>query len=124
MQYYCVLGVDFKMAMKISLDFDQGTLGIRKLRLQHGWMSRWKLISPAQIWSKVKSSSDMHCLGAFGGFFGDAAIRDISRSCLDPNDFTVLNFIVKGHASLSLPSLRLRLCSRFTLLATYTYFDL
>ncbi|GFY25262.1 hypothetical protein TNCV_2483821 [Trichonephila clavipes] len=31
-----------------------------------------------------------------------AAIRDISRSCLDPNDFTVLNCIVKGHASLSL----------------------
>ncbi|GFU71585.1 hypothetical protein TNCV_3035251 [Trichonephila clavipes] len=30
-----------------------------------------------------------------------AAIRDISRSCLDPNDFTVLNCIVKGHASLS-----------------------
>ncbi|GFY11930.1 hypothetical protein TNCV_4974301 [Trichonephila clavipes] len=54
----------------------------------------------------------------------DAAIRDISRSCLDPNDFTVLNCIVKGHASLSPPSLRLRLCSRFTLLATYTYFDL
>ncbi|GFX36174.1 hypothetical protein TNCV_2065151 [Trichonephila clavipes] len=52
-----------------------------------------------------------------------AAIRDISRSCLDPNDFTVLNCIVKGHASLSPPSLHLRLCSRFTLLATYTYFD-
>ncbi|GFT22201.1 hypothetical protein TNCV_3272391 [Trichonephila clavipes] len=47
-----------------------------------------------------------------------AAIRDISRSCLDPNDFTVLNCIVKGHASLSPPSLRLRLRSRFTLLAT------
>ncbi|GFU02001.1 DUF5641 domain-containing protein [Trichonephila clavipes] len=47
-----------------------------------------------------------------------AAIRDISRSCLDPNDFTVLNCIVKGHASLSPPSLRLRSCSRFTLLAT------
>ncbi|GFW15547.1 hypothetical protein TNCV_4656871 [Trichonephila clavipes] len=47
-----------------------------------------------------------------------AAIRDISRSRLDPNDFTVLNCIVKGHASLSPPSLRLRLCSRFTLLAT------
>ncbi|GFU77575.1 uncharacterized protein TNCV_3499471 [Trichonephila clavipes] len=47
-----------------------------------------------------------------------AAIREISRSCLDPNDFTVLNCIVKGHASLSTPSLRLRLCSRFTLLAT------
>ncbi|GFT27967.1 uncharacterized protein TNCV_643841 [Trichonephila clavipes] len=47
-----------------------------------------------------------------------AAIRDIFRSCLDPNDFTVLNCIVKGHASLSPPSLRLRLCSRFTLLAT------
>ncbi|GFX29627.1 hypothetical protein TNCV_4776991 [Trichonephila clavipes] len=46
-----------------------------------------------------------------------AAIRDISRSYLDPNDFTVLNCIVKGHASLSPPSLRLRLCSRFTLLA-------
>ncbi|GFS85801.1 hypothetical protein TNCV_2973441 [Trichonephila clavipes] len=30
-----------------------------------------------------------------------AAIRDISHSCLDPNDFTVLNCIVKGHASLS-----------------------
>ncbi|PRD23568.1 UNVERIFIED_CONTAM: hypothetical protein NCL1_46006 [Trichonephila clavipes] len=41
-----------------------------------------------------------------------AAIRDISRSCRDPNDFTVLNCIVKdfsphpidsvkGHASLS-----------------------
>ncbi|GFX23662.1 uncharacterized protein TNCV_3596041 [Trichonephila clavipes] len=30
-----------------------------------------------------------------------AAIRDISRSCLDPNDFAVLNCIVKGHASLS-----------------------
>ncbi|GFX22115.1 hypothetical protein TNCV_3054711 [Trichonephila clavipes] len=47
-----------------------------------------------------------------------AAIRDIFRSCLDPNDFTVLNCIVKGHASLSPHSLRLRLCSRFTLLAT------
>ncbi|GFT80872.1 uncharacterized protein TNCV_2714961 [Trichonephila clavipes] len=47
-----------------------------------------------------------------------AAIRDISRSCLDPNAFTVLNCIVKGHGSLSPPSLRLRLCSRFTLLAT------
>ncbi|GFW92877.1 hypothetical protein TNCV_3495101 [Trichonephila clavipes] len=47
-----------------------------------------------------------------------AAIRDISRSCLDPNDFTVLNCIVKGHAFLSPRSLRLRLCSRFTLLAT------
>ncbi|GFS92350.1 hypothetical protein TNCV_411061 [Trichonephila clavipes] len=45
------------------------------------------------------------------------AIRDISRSCLDPNDFTVLNCIVKGHASLSPPSLQLRLCSRFSLLA-------
>ncbi|GFT91475.1 uncharacterized protein TNCV_4286241 [Trichonephila clavipes] len=47
-----------------------------------------------------------------------AAIRHISHSCLDPNEFTVLNCIVKGHASLSPPSLRLRLCSRFTLLAT------
>ncbi|GFW92832.1 integrase catalytic domain-containing protein [Trichonephila clavipes] len=47
-----------------------------------------------------------------------AAIRDIFRLYLDPNDFTVLNCIVKGHASLSPPSLRLRLCSRFTLLAT------
>ncbi|GFU43051.1 uncharacterized protein TNCV_3141641 [Trichonephila clavipes] len=47
-----------------------------------------------------------------------AAIRDISRLCLDPNDFTVLNCIVKGHASLSPPFWRLRLCSRFTLLAT------
>ncbi|GFW39193.1 hypothetical protein TNCV_1831831 [Trichonephila clavipes] len=46
------------------------------------------------------------------------AIRDISRSCLDPNDFTVLNCIVKGHASLSPPSFWLHLCSRFTLLAT------
>ncbi|GFV70193.1 uncharacterized protein TNCV_2553371 [Trichonephila clavipes] len=52
-----------------------------------------------------------------------AAIRHISHSCLDPNDFTVVNCIVKGHASLSSPSLRLRLCSRFTLIATYTYFD-
>ncbi|GFW15713.1 hypothetical protein TNCV_3582111 [Trichonephila clavipes] len=52
-----------------------------------------------------------------------AAIRDISRSCLDPNVFTVLNCIAKGHASLSPPSLRFRLCSCFTLLATYTYFD-
>ncbi|GFY14125.1 uncharacterized protein TNCV_3613141 [Trichonephila clavipes] len=52
-----------------------------------------------------------------------AAICDISRSCLDPNDFTVLNCIVKGHVSPSPPSLRLRLCSRFTLLATWTYFD-
>ncbi|GFS95745.1 hypothetical protein TNCV_251281 [Trichonephila clavipes] len=52
-----------------------------------------------------------------------AAIRHISHSCLDPNDFTVVNCIVKGHASLSPPSLRLPLCSRFTLLATYTYFD-
>ncbi|GFX32662.1 hypothetical protein TNCV_888001 [Trichonephila clavipes] len=52
-----------------------------------------------------------------------AAIRDISCSFLDPNGFTVVNCIVKGHASLSPPSLRLRLCSRFTLLATYTYFD-
>ncbi|GFV21248.1 hypothetical protein TNCV_183991 [Trichonephila clavipes] len=52
-----------------------------------------------------------------------AAIRHISHSCLDPNDFTVVNCIVKGHASLSPPSLRLRLCSRFTLLTTYTYFD-
>ncbi|GFV32777.1 hypothetical protein TNCV_3312581 [Trichonephila clavipes] len=51
------------------------------------------------------------------------AIRDNSRSCLDPNDFTVLNCIVKDHASLSPPSLRLRLCSRFTLFATKTYFD-
>ncbi|GFW76061.1 hypothetical protein TNCV_3724811 [Trichonephila clavipes] len=47
-----------------------------------------------------------------------AAIRDFSRSCLDLNDFTVLNCIAKGQASLSPPSLRLRLCSRFTLLAT------
>ncbi|GFX20605.1 hypothetical protein TNCV_4269371 [Trichonephila clavipes] len=47
-----------------------------------------------------------------------AAIRDISRSCLDPNDFAVLNCIVKGHVSLSPPSLRLRLCLRFTLFAT------
>ncbi|GFU81745.1 hypothetical protein TNCV_3086571 [Trichonephila clavipes] len=47
-----------------------------------------------------------------------AVIRDISRSCLDPNNFTVHNCIVKGHASLSPPSLRLRLCSRFSLLAT------
>ncbi|GFV76334.1 hypothetical protein TNCV_4413131 [Trichonephila clavipes] len=52
-----------------------------------------------------------------------AAIRHISHSCLDPNDFTVVNCIVKGHASLSPPSLRLRLRSRFTLLAIYTYFD-
>ncbi|GFS97443.1 hypothetical protein TNCV_733731 [Trichonephila clavipes] len=52
-----------------------------------------------------------------------AATRDFSRSCLDPNDFTVLHCIVKGHASFSPPSLWLRLCSRFTLLATYTYFD-
>ncbi|GFW39166.1 hypothetical protein TNCV_1831561 [Trichonephila clavipes] len=52
-----------------------------------------------------------------------AAIQDISRSCLDPNDFTVLNCNVKGHASLSPPSLQLRLCSRFTLLATQIYFD-
>ncbi|GFX81710.1 hypothetical protein TNCV_3726871 [Trichonephila clavipes] len=52
-----------------------------------------------------------------------AAIRHISHSCLDPNDFTVLNCIVKGHASLSPPSLRFHLCSRFTLLATYIYFD-
>ncbi|GFX47433.1 hypothetical protein TNCV_1734201 [Trichonephila clavipes] len=52
-----------------------------------------------------------------------AAIRHISHSYLDPNDFTVVNCIVKGHASLSPPSLRLRLCSRFTLRATYTYFD-
>ncbi|GFX94765.1 hypothetical protein TNCV_1636271 [Trichonephila clavipes] len=52
-----------------------------------------------------------------------AAICHISHSCLDPNDFTVLNCIVKGHASLSPPSLRLRLFSRFTLLATLTYFD-
>ncbi|GFU80427.1 hypothetical protein TNCV_3521991 [Trichonephila clavipes] len=52
-----------------------------------------------------------------------AAIRHISHSCLDPNNFTVINCIVKGHVSLSSPSLRLRLCSRFTLLATYTYFD-
>ncbi|PRD18182.1 UNVERIFIED_CONTAM: hypothetical protein NCL1_61613 [Trichonephila clavipes] len=37
-----------------------------------------------------------------------AVIRDISRSCLDSNDFKVLNCIVKGHASLSPPSLRLR----------------
>ncbi|GFV56632.1 transposable element Tc1 transposase [Trichonephila clavipes] len=44
-------------------------------------------------------------------------IRGISRSCLDPNDFTVLNCIVKCHTSFSPPSLRLRLCSRFTLLA-------
>ncbi|GFW76447.1 uncharacterized protein TNCV_1582261 [Trichonephila clavipes] len=51
-----------------------------------------------------------------------AAIRHISHSCLDPTDFTVVNCIVKGHVSLSPPSLRLRLCSRFTLLAT-TYFD-
>ncbi|GFY24927.1 hypothetical protein TNCV_2691181 [Trichonephila clavipes] len=29
-----------------------------------------------------------------------AAIHNISRSCLDPNDFTVLNSIVKGDASL------------------------
>ncbi|GFX32429.1 hypothetical protein TNCV_2173491 [Trichonephila clavipes] len=36
----------------------------------------------------------------------------------DPNDLTVLNSIdsVKGYASLSPPSLQLRLCSRFTLL--------
>ncbi|GFX57057.1 hypothetical protein TNCV_2963371 [Trichonephila clavipes] len=54
----------------------------------------------------------------FPGFV--AAMRYISHSCLDPNDFTVVNCIVKGHASLSPPSLRLRLCSRFTLLATYT----
>ncbi|GFX39761.1 transposable element Tcb1 transposase [Trichonephila clavipes] len=47
-----------------------------------------------------------------------AAIHRISHSCLDPKDFTVLNCIVKGHASLSSPSLWLRLCSRFTLLAT------
>ncbi|GFU61859.1 hypothetical protein TNCV_375171, partial [Trichonephila clavipes] len=52
-----------------------------------------------------------------------AAIRYISRSYLDPNDFTVLNCIVKGHASLSSPSLRLRFCSRFTLLAILAYFD-
>ncbi|GFT10464.1 hypothetical protein TNCV_3191221 [Trichonephila clavipes] len=30
-----------------------------------------------------------------------AAFRDISHSCLDPNDFAVLNCILKGHASLS-----------------------
>ncbi|GFX58736.1 tigger transposable element-derived protein 1 [Trichonephila clavipes] len=30
-----------------------------------------------------------------------AAIRHISHSCLDPNDFTVVNCIVKGHASFS-----------------------
>ncbi|GFV26577.1 hypothetical protein TNCV_2102421 [Trichonephila clavipes] len=52
-----------------------------------------------------------------------AAICHTSHSCLDPNDFTVVNCIVKGHASHSPPSLRLRLCSRFTLLATHTYFD-
>ncbi|GFV85643.1 hypothetical protein TNCV_3436461 [Trichonephila clavipes] len=52
-----------------------------------------------------------------------AAIRHLSHLCLDPNDFTVVNCIVKGHASLTPPSLRLRLCSRFTLLATYTYFN-
>ncbi|GFW55369.1 hypothetical protein TNCV_117531 [Trichonephila clavipes] len=56
-------------------------------------------------------------------FLDVAVIRDISCSCLDPNDFTVLNCIVKGHASLSSPSMPLRLCSRFTLLATWTYFD-
>ncbi|GFW66496.1 retrovirus-related Pol polyprotein from transposon TNT 1-94 [Trichonephila clavipes] len=33
-----------------------------------------------------------------------AAIHDISRSRLDPNDFTVLNCIVKAHAFLSPPS--------------------
>ncbi|GFT30194.1 hypothetical protein TNCV_3466671 [Trichonephila clavipes] len=34
-----------------------------------------------------------------------AAIRNISLMVLDPNDFIVLNCFVKGHASLSPPSL-------------------
>ncbi|GFW12554.1 hypothetical protein TNCV_818061 [Trichonephila clavipes] len=57
------------------------------------------------------------------GLPGSCCHRDISRSCLDPIDFTVLNCIVKGHAPLSPPSLQLRSCLRFTLLATLTYFD-
>ncbi|GFX20585.1 uncharacterized protein TNCV_3489411 [Trichonephila clavipes] len=52
------------------------------------------------------TSNDRRCHDEFRGSRSDyfkqvAAIRDISRSCLDPNDFTVLNCIVKGHASLS-----------------------
>ncbi|GFW45031.1 DDE_3 domain-containing protein [Trichonephila clavipes] len=39
-------------------------------------------------------------------------IGHISLSCLYPNDLTVVNCIVKGHASLSPPSLRLRLYSQ------------
>ncbi|GFY25433.1 hypothetical protein TNCV_2485531 [Trichonephila clavipes] len=73
--------------------------------------------------SRIKGLVHVKSVEVRSVFVGVAAIRDISRSCLDPNDFTVLNCIVKGHASLSPPSLRLRLCSRFTLLATYTYFD-
>ncbi|GFV96634.1 hypothetical protein TNCV_3387271 [Trichonephila clavipes] len=78
-------------------------------------------------WTKSSVKNREEFLGYLGSttpvFTKVAAIRNISRSCLDPNDFTVLNCIVKGHASLSLPSLWLRLCSGFTLLATYTYFD-
>ncbi|GFX21192.1 hypothetical protein TNCV_4367711 [Trichonephila clavipes] len=44
-----------------------------------------------------------------------AAIRDISRSCLDPNDFNSLHTIdtVKGHASF-LPLACGFVCVRFT----------
>ncbi|GFT39318.1 hypothetical protein TNCV_2422321 [Trichonephila clavipes] len=89
-----------------------GTLNSRRatnlfVRLVKG-EKRWEALATPRLFSlKIKV----------------AAIRDIPRSCLDPNDFTVINCIVKGHASLLHPSLRLCLCSRFTLLATWTYFD-
>ncbi|GFW77220.1 hypothetical protein TNCV_2726501 [Trichonephila clavipes] len=82
--------------------------------------------TPDQLWQRVEAAWSTVPQEYIQGLFESiprcmatvAAIRDISRSCLDPNDFTVLNCIVKGHASLSLPSLRLRLCSRITILAT------
>ncbi|GFV69255.1 hypothetical protein TNCV_3861771 [Trichonephila clavipes] len=88
--------------MRPKLDWDLKTAGFTSDR-----PSNWNICSCTSV-PKVMTT-EMETV---------AAIRDISRSCLDLNDFTVLNCIVKGHASLSPPSLRLRLCSRFTLLAT------
>ncbi|GFV61397.1 hypothetical protein TNCV_446131 [Trichonephila clavipes] len=79
-------------------------------------MSCGKMAMPAPI---PKPSLTMRMKNHFRNLILKvAAIHRISHSCLDPNDFTLLNCIVKGYASLSPPSLRLRLCSRFTLLAT------
>ncbi|GFV45645.1 hypothetical protein TNCV_2794711 [Trichonephila clavipes] len=89
---------------------------IRRARMTADEPCESRLLKEMEILKEEIQTAGFHTLQV-------AAIRDISRSCLDPNDFTVLNCIVKVHASLSPPSLPLCLCSRFPLLATYTYFN-